>query len=185
MKQYRYIILSLKYNTSVLAVSLLWNFRCFLSCKRKTNSGCLCRGCETGRGEQIGHDVGSHHWRTRVGVVCTGRGWLTRVGVTCMGRSWHTCVGVTHTGQSWCMCAGVTRTGRSRHLHRGDPGVLARQPQAVSNYWVSSPHAVTDLSVGMLLYNFYFGVFFLLRLGKARFISKYIKVPSLLGGEIP
>ena len=83
------------------------------------------------------------------------------------------------------MCAGVTRTGRSRHLHRGDPGVLARQPQAVSNYWVSSPHAVTDLSVGMLLYNFYFGVFFLLRLGKARFISKYIKVPSLLGGEIP
>lgn len=116
--------------------------------------------------------MGSRHWLTCVGVTRTGRGWCTRVGVTCMGRSWHTCVGVTRMGRSW-------------HLHLRDPGVLARRPQAVSNYWVSSPHAVTDLSVGMLLYNFYLGVFFLLRLGKARFISKYIKVPSLLGGETP
>lgn len=146
MKQYRCIMLSLKYITSALAASLLWNFQCFLSCKRKTNSGCLCKGCETGRGEQIGRDVGSRHRRRRVGV---------------------------------------TRTGRSRRFHRGDQGSWhGGRRLSVTSYWVSSPHALTDLSIGMLLYNFYLGVFFL-RLGKACFISMYIKVPSLLGSEIP
>lgn len=149
-------MLSPKYSTSVLAASLLWNFQCFLSCKRKTNSGCLCKGCETGRGEQMGHDAGSRPRRRRVGVTRTGRGW--------------------------CTC----------DAHGAEPAPAPRGPGSwhggrrlsVTSYWVSSPHAMTDLSIGMLLYNFYLGVFFL-RLGKACFISMYIKVPSLLGSEIP
>lgn len=112
MKQYRYI---LKYNTSVLAVSLLWNFRCFLSCKRKTNSGCLCRGCETGRGEQIGHDVWEAATGSRVSV------WRARGGAGARVLVWHAWGGAGTRVLVWRAWggAGTSTSGTQGSWHGG------------------------------------------------------------------